>query len=238
MKKLVPYSILCLTAAFLFSTTLLAQEKTEVTIKVTKDGKVVKDTTYQFNDAAEAKHAIKMMEVLSEDREHVMEYNYTMAHKHGDQSKTMVYISEDGETTTIKEFHGDSLVWIEEGGDGDQVKVIRKKIKAGEHPHGEKVIRKKEVKVMVLGDEHGTWHVEGDELEHVDEDVYIFSGDDDVKVEVQKIIEEHGDGENIKIIVVKKKLHEDCVHDHDEDCDHEGEEVEIEIEKKVKKKSN
>lgn len=31
-----------------------------------KDGKVVQDTTYHFNDDAEAKHAVEMMKILEE----------------------------------------------------------------------------------------------------------------------------------------------------------------------------
>jgi hypothetical protein len=238
MKKFAPFFILCLSAAILFSTALMAQEKTEVTVKVTKDGKVVKDTTYQFEDAAEAKHALKMMEILSGEDEHMMEYNYTMAHSHGDHSKAMVFISEDGKTTEIKEFHGDSLVWIsEDGADGEHVKVIRKKMKDGEtfdilideDSDGHKGIKKKTVKVIVSGDEDGTWHVDGKELEHVDEDVYVISGDENLKVEMKEILKKY-DGEedsNVKVIVVKKG-HEDCEH---------AEELEVEVEKKVKKKS-
>ncbi len=91
MKNRVHLSILSLATSIIFSAGLLAQEQIEVSIHVKKDGKVIKDTTYQFDDASEA----------------------------------MVFISEDGEKTEIKEFHGDSLVWVTEGeADGDNVKVI------------------------------------------------------------------------------------------------------------------
>ena len=189
MKKLILHSILSLSAAFILSCGLVAQEKTEITIQVKKDGKVVQDTTYQFDDAAEAKHAIKMMEVLSGDGEHMMEYNYTMAHKHGDHSKTMVFISEDGENTTIKEMQGDTLVWITE------------------EEHDGECIKKKHVKVIVSGNEHGTWHVDEEGLVEVEEEVYVLSGDDaEIELELEKILEEHGgDEENVKVIVIKKK---------------------------------
>ena len=219
MKNRIPYFILGISAIFLFSMTLSAQEKTEVMVKVTKDGKVVKDTVYQFDDPSEAKHALKMMEILTGEGEHEIKYNYTMAHKHGDHSKAMVFISEDGKKTEIKEFSGDSLVWISEEGDGD-VKVIRKKIGDGEHGEhvvimkkgdgetfdilidedGEtKKIKKKEVKVVVESDGENVWHAK----EHSDENVFVISGDDDVKVELEEILEDH-DGENVKVIVVKK----------------------------------
>lgn len=221
MKKRIPLSIFSLAAAFIFSTSLFAQEKTEITIQVKKDGKVVKDTTYQFDDTTEAKHAVKMLEILSGDEEHMM---------HFDHSKTMVFISEDGKKTEIKEFHGDSLVWIsEEEIDGDHVKVIKKKMVTGDHPHGEHVIimksgdgetieimvsediemekgKTKQVKVIVSGDEDGSWHVDHKELKEVDEEVYVISGDD-AEEELKEILKDH-DGENVKVIVVKTKTKE------------------------------
>lgn len=140
MKKLILHSILSLSAAFILSCGLVAQEKTEITIQVKKDGKVVQDTTYQFDDDAEAKHAVKMMEILSGDQKH------------------------DGEC-----------------------------------------IKKKHVKVIVSGDEHGTWHVDEEGLVEVEKEVYVLSGDD-AEIELEKILEEHGgDEENVKVIIIKKK---------------------------------
>jgi len=246
MKKIIPLGILSIAASLFLSTGLLAQEQVEVSIKVTKDGKVVKDTTYQFDDASEAKHAMKMMEVMSGDEPHMehVTYNYTTAHAGSGHSKAMVFISEDGETTEIKEFHGDSLVWVtEEEVDGDHVKVMKYKINEGDHAHGKKVIvmksedgntfdilvdedyeggdivKKKEVRVMVSGDEDGSWTVvEGDE-KMLDKD------------------------ENVKVIVIKKSgdVHMDLHEDHDEDHDHDvdsdhDEEVEVKVVKKKKEK--
>ncbi len=231
MKKNIPFWILSIAASLILSTGLLAQEQIEMSIKVTKDGKVVKDTSYQFDDAAEAKNAMKMMELMSGDelhKEHVT-YNYTTAHSGHGEAKTMVFISKDGETTEISELHGDSLVWVtEEEHDGKKVIVM----KSGD------VVKKKEIKVMVSSDEEGNWTVvEGDEkMMDKDENVFIMKGDDDVKVKVMKIMEEEGDGENVKVIVITESgdLHEDHDVDHDHDSDH-GEEVEVEV-KVVKKK--
>ena len=273
MKKRIPISTLSLVAALLFSTSLMAQETTEVTVKVTKDGKVVKDTTYVYDDDTKAKHAVKMMEVMSGDEKNMMKYNYTVTSEGDKGVDKMIFISEDGEKTEIKEIHGDSMVWIsEEDADGKHVNVFKKKMIDGEDPHGEHVVvmkkgdgetfdifidkeeykegkkgEKKMVKVMVSGDEDGTWHVDGKELKHVDEDVYIIKGGDDVKVELKEILEDH-DGENVKVIVVKTDIDENHDihehidihehHDHDVDVDHdEDKEVEVEVEKKVKKKS-
>jgi len=227
MKKKVRISIISLAIASVFSMGLIAQEKTEITLQVKKDGKVVQDTTYQFEDDAKAKHAVKMMEVLSGDNEHTMKYNYHMSHGDPDHSKAMVFISKDGKKTEMKEFHGDTLVWFsDEEVDGDQMHIIKKKMVHGEHGEGENVVimkrgdgetidifiekdedgnimKKKQVKVMISGDEDGTWHVDSKELKDVDEDVYIISGDD-VEVELKEILEDL-DGETVKVIVVKTK---------------------------------
>ena len=57
--------IMSLLLVSVFVAGIRAQEKTEVSIQVKKDGKVVKDTTYLFDDAKEAKHVRKMVEVMS-----------------------------------------------------------------------------------------------------------------------------------------------------------------------------
>lgn len=264
MKKKIYVYTLGLAALFFVSTGLHAQdqqgmqkkqeqegmqEQIEVSVKVKKDGKVVKDTTYMFDDASEAKHAVKMMEVISGDDEHMehITIDYTSAHKGGGEAKTMVFVSEDGKTTEIKEIHKDSVVWVtEKEMDGDQVKVIKYQIDEGEKAHGEHVVimkgedgntfdilveegleegdvvKKKEVKVMVADDDDVKWHVEGDEMIYdKDKNVYIIKGDEDVKVKIEKIMEED-DAEKVKVIVIKE-VDEDGDHDedHDEDVDHD-----------------
>ena len=234
MKKRIPVYIMTLLASALVFNSMIAQETTEVSIKVTKDGRVVKDTTYQFDDADEAKNAIKMMEVMTGDKEHVMKYNYTTGSEDAKHANTIVFVSKEGGKTEIKELHGDSLVWVtEKEGDGENVKIIKRKMIGGEHPHGEHVIvmksgdgetfdilidedveagegvKKKTMNVFVEKDEKGTWHV--------DEDIYIIKEGDDVEIEIKKIIEEH-----------------DIDQDQDKDIEKE---VEVKVEKKVKKKS-
>ena len=245
MKTSTLTSTLFLVAGFLFTSALFAQSETTVTVKVKKDGKIVTDTTYQFEDDNKAKHAMKMMEIMSGDDEHM-----EMLHKHMEGDKhhnRMVFVSKDGEKIEIEELHGDSLVWVSEGDhDADYVKVKKRIVKKseccehahgehahgehahGEHAHGEHVIimkkegektfdividedcegehkvKEKRVKVTVAGEEHGEWHVSGDHLEEVEEDVYVIAGDD-VKEELNKILEEHEGDEDVKVIVVKKK---------------------------------
>ena len=75
MKRYLPFSLLAFTAAFLIATVLQAQDQTEVTIRVKKDGKVVKDTTYQFESETDAKNAVEMFEVLSGEEPHESGFN-------------------------------------------------------------------------------------------------------------------------------------------------------------------
>lgn len=215
MKNRISLIFASLSIAFVFGMSLMAQEKTEVTVQVKKEGKVVKDTTYQFEDEAEAKHAIQMME----------HFNHTMAHSGEGHSKAMVFISEDGKHTEIKHVDGDSLVWMSEE----------------DHPHGEHVVIVKSgdgetFDILIDEDEDGkkvvkkevTVIVSGDELHEAHEDVYVIKGEgDDVHVEIEEIMKEH-DGDKVKVIVIKKEGD----HDHDEDQD---EDQEVVVKKKEKK---
>ena len=174
MKKYIRFWALSISASLVVSAGLLAQEKVDVSIKVKKDGKVIQDTTYQFDDASEAKHAIMMMEVLSGD-------DKAMEHAHG--KKVIVMKSDDGNTFDI--------VVDEDGEESDMLET-------------------KEIKVIVSGDEEGNWTVVegGEKMMEKDENVYIFKGDDDVKVKVLQVVEEDSDlGEDVEVEVkvIKKE---------------------------------
>jgi len=220
MIKRIPLSIFSLAASVLFSAGVVAQDQTEVTIQVKKDGKVLQDTTYQFDDADQAKHAVMMMEALSgheEGMDHVT-YNYTTAHSGSGHSKAMVFISEDGEKTEIKEFHGDSLVWVsEEEGGGDMV-------------------MEKKIKVVVSGDEDGTWTVLQNDEEQInkEENIFIIKSDEEMDAEMKKIIEEQGDGENVKVIIITSDDDGNYKVDVDQDED-SGQDVNVEV-KVIQKK--
>ncbi len=174
MKKWNPISFFGITIAIVFSSGMFAQEKTEVTLLVKKDGKVVKDTTYQFENAAEAKHAVKMMEILCGDDKD------TDKHTH-----SMVFLSGDIDKKENSEFHGDSHVWIsEEEQDGEHVRVIKREKKDGET-----------IEIIIDKDKDGSWHVDSKELKDVDEDVRVIvvrkeihcdqNGDEEIDVEVK-----------------------------------------------------
>ncbi len=232
-------SALSLLTACLFSAGLWAQESTEVSILVKKDGKVVQDTTYTFDSAEEAEHALKMMEVMSDidvDMED-LHYNYTMAHTGGARSNAMVFISEDGDKTKITELQGDSLVWIHEGeGDGKHLVIVKEG--DGEtfdvlmDEDGDKVVKKR-IKVQVSEDEKGDWTVVPAEKGHWegDENLKVISEDDNVKVEIRKIMEESEDGENVRVIVIQKEKDMDSDEDVDHDADHD-EDVDVKVIKK------
>ncbi len=178
--------IMSLLLVSVFVAGIRAQEKTEVSIQVKKDGKVVKDTTYLFDDDQEAKHVMKMVEVMSgmdEDMED-MHYNYTMTHSGGEHGEAMVFISKDGDKTEIKEIHGDSLVWISEGEgthgehkDGDHVVIVKKG--DGETfdiwvDEDGSVEGKKRVKVIVSGDGKGSWTaISADEMDEDEQEVKV-----------------------------------------------------------------
>lgn len=136
MKKPLLLSTAFLMALFLSCTGLRAQEKqekkenTKVTVRIEKDGNVIQDTTFLFEDAEEAMHAVEMMEMLSGEEDGMMEHSYSYAMSDDDDSHTLVVVSRKGKNTEIREMTGDSLVWVsEDGGDDGQVKVISKKLK-------------------------------------------------------------------------------------------------------------
>lgn len=148
-------------AALLFSVGLMAQE-TSVTVKVEKDGKVVKDTTYIFEDDVQAEHALKMMDIICSDDEHMMKVHKSMAEHHGEHVKVMKYRVEDGEDVHVEhdgdhvkvmkykidgdEAHGKHVVVVKSG-DGETFDILIDE--EFEHEHGDKKIVTKEVTVIV-----------------------------------------------------------------------------------------
>lgn len=207
MKKRLYLSLLTVVMAVILPAGLMAQEKTEVTIQVKKDGKVIQDTTYKFNDADDANQVIKMLGVMLGDEEHGA-YNYTATMSEDIQPGKMVFVSRDGEKTVVKEISGDSLTWVSEGeSDDDHVKVLKYRVKGDDESQGEHVI--------VMKSEDGESF---DIL--LDEDV--DNGDADIEKKVTVVVSGDEDGE---WKVVKS----------DDDDDSEDVEVEVKVIKKIKK---
>ena len=198
MKKHLQLSVIILAlGVFLF-----AQEKTEVSVKVMKDGKVVKDTTYTFDDAKKAKHAIHMFDVMSSDE---MEMHFTDSddhdihmHKDGKHKKHeehIIYISEDGEK--VKKLEKENVKWISKGDEDGNVRVIVKEFSDGDCEDGKKKVIKKEITVISGEDgedgEDGEWTIK--EIE----------GGDNVEVIIIKSKKGDGDEEEIKVEVIMKE---------------------------------
>ena len=220
MNKKICTPALILAALLLLSSGLLAQDKTEVSILVKKNGEVIKDTTYQFDNASDAENALNMMEIISEDEpvSGEYEYNYSMSRSEGNQKRAMVFISEDGDHTKITEMEGDSLVWIEEGDDsdiqGEHVIVMKSKdggtynVIVEDEDEGQADTKEKKIRVMVTDDEGGTWTVrEG--------------GEDDE--------------DGTSVIVIKKQVEKDQDADLDKDVDVN---VKVIKKKKIEKEEN
>lgn len=202
MKRTIQISLSGVMALFFLASVTFAQEATEVTVQVKKDGKVVKDTTYRFEDDTDAKNAVKMFDMLS------------------------------GEKTEIKEMTGDSLVWISEGEGGEgPVKIMKYRVEKGddsgedhvvvvtsgeggsfdilldEELEGEPGAEKKRVKVIISEDEDGVTHISNEEIIEREEEVYVISGDETEK-ELKEIMEKmknEDEGEDVKVIVIRKK---------------------------------
>lgn len=204
MKKATGIFLSGFVALFLLAAATFAQETTEITVQVKKDGKVLKDTTYHFEDETDAKHVIKMVEMLSGDGLKELEYNYTTALSDDSDSKVMVVISKDGEKTEIREMTGDSLVWVSEGEEGDgPVKVMTYKVET----EGEPGMNGKRIKVVVTEDEDGVTHISEEEMVESEEEVYVISGDESEKElkEIMEKVKSEEEEENVKVIVIKKK---------------------------------
>ena len=216
MKSKIQFTITAVIMALFVANPLQAQEKTEVTVKITKEGKVVKDTTYQFDNEDQAEKMFNLMEILGKEGEHEFSYEYKMAYSGGDHKSAAVFITRDGEKTEIKEISADSLVWImKEDGDGEHVHVIRKGVALPDTLHGEHVIiskagdpEKKVIKVSVSEDGKGNWTIESEEMADMKKDIYIISGDEeDLEIALEKIGKVEGD--NVNVVVVKKKKEEE-----------------------------
>lgn len=145
MKKLYSYLLPVTIFAFIFSAGMSAQETT-VSVKVEKDGKLVKDTTYSFKDADQAEHALMMMDMMGSDDE-----------MSGD---SLVWISEgehqhDGDVKVIKykidsdDTEGTRVVVVKSG-DGETFDIL---IDEDVNDEDGNIVKTKEVKVIVSTDE-------------------------------------------------------------------------------------
>lgn len=150
-----------ITAALLLSSLALSAQETTVTIQVKEDGKIVKDTSYTYDDASQAKHALKILEVMSDFGHGEMDYEYTMSEHDGDHVKVIKHHSEG--------HPGVKHVVVVTSEDGEKYDIHL------EGHHDGDCVKKKEIKVIVSGDDDGEWEVIEEEIEKSeDEEVIVI----------------------------------------------------------------
>jgi len=125
MKNIGLKMLLLFPAIALMAVSLSAQE-TKVTVKVEKDGKTVKDTTYTFESAEDAHHAMQMMEIHTGDHEDMMKIHQEIMKEGGKETSSYVFVTSGGEEQKIKVVQGDSVVWITEDGPVEKHVVVKK----------------------------------------------------------------------------------------------------------------
>lgn len=184
MKPNLPLKKILFTFIAVFSIGLLnaQEEKSNIHIKIEKDGKVIKDTVYAVSKDTDPEIVSKIIDMsLSEKGQH---------------RKVMAFKSEDGK---LHEIHGDHDMMLKEMDlDDDGAKVF---VTTEEGENGEtKVIVKK-----IYNDKDGE-----KELENREENVYIIKSNDGDDEEVYEIktkgekpqwIEKDGD----KILIIDTK---------------------------------
>ena len=235
MKKHLQLSALFLAMGLL----LFAQETTEVSVKVSKDGKIVKDTTYTFEDASEAKHALKMMDAMAsgkldihidEDGGHEMHLS-----KEGgsDHHKKIVVISEDGKK--LEDVDEEHMKWItssvSEDGVSERVIIMKMDGEGTSHGHTYVTSGDKNVQWTSKEGEEGKVKVivkeidDGDKGE-IKKEIMIVSNEEED--EGEWTVKEIDKGNNVQVIVIKKVGESD-----------DEQEIEIELKEiKEKKKSS
>lgn len=177
-------NLLSLFTALLLGTSLIAQDKAEIIVKISKDGTVVKDTTYSFDDLKMAKNAIQLIEVMTSDETHFAHadnIHLKMMEEGNYHHKKLIFINEDGEVTEIdgdgdkdwvtKDEDCAEKIFINE--DDGKVKVIVKTIQS---EHGDDNVKMKKEVFLVKEDldgKKGTWTVE----EREDGEVIVINED-------------------------------------------------------------
>jgi uncharacterized protein YndB with AHSA1/START domain len=190
MKRSILSKIAIFFAVVCFSFSATAQkEKSEVHVKITRDGKVIKDTTYQVEDEKAAEVAAKMIDLtLGEKTQKHGKHVYTFR---TDEGQHYEWISED--SGIHKTEH--SYVFAEKGENGeitiimdeDGKKVVKKEviIKKLDESDGE---GKNEI-IIITSDKPDKIDLEGENIEWIDK------GDHKIL-----IINEDGNEKTIKVI--------------------------------------
>jgi hypothetical protein len=108
----------------------------------------------------------------------------------------MKYKVEKGDDT------GEDHVVVVTSGEGGTFDIL-----IDEELEGEPGMMEKKIKVIVTEDEDGVTHVSKEEIVDAEEEVYVISGDESEKElkETMEKVKSSEEGENVKVIVIKKK---------------------------------
>jgi hypothetical protein len=198
MKKFLLVSLLSITACLVFSIQSSAQETKgdKITVQITRDGKVVTDTSFQLKEGQDPEvvkkvisHVVdgdikvisgkeghqKMVWVTSHAEE--IEMDSIMKH----EEKVMVFEGEPGEhhhkVVVRKKSPGEETVWVssgdaleisEEEGEGSKIIIITKKGDRDPEVKRIKVIVEGDDDVEIMEDEDLDW-IEGEDFEWIEE---------------------------------------------------------------------
>ena len=200
-----------------FSLNAQEEKKSEIHVKIEKDGKVVKDTTYLVDKDTDTKLASKVLDMTFGENMGQGEGNGTFSFE---DSGFYEFHSKVGKMTPkqevmIKEIHEgeDEQVFVttEEGEDGERI-VIVKKIKIDND--GEHIRTNKEEKVSILniqeGEEGELKHIrhDGEKPVWIEEDgakIMIIDSKDGKQKEIKVITEEDVDLNSDSEQIIKTK---------------------------------
>lgn len=183
-------------AALILTAGVYAQEeKSEVQVKIIKDGQVIKDTTYMVEDEASTKMAVRMLDMtLGEKSPAKAKKVYAFTTENG---KTQEWTSEEGEVHVIENekyiFHGDGdkdhiTIVVDEAGN----KTIQKEVIVIEGEDDKEV---KEVKEIILIEKEKSRKGEAPEVEWIEKgDRKVLIIDDGGKEKTIKVM--RGEGES------------------------------------------
>ncbi|MGC9341587.1 MAG: hypothetical protein ACP5E3_02715 [Bacteroidales bacterium] len=195
-KNLLPQIVFLFAAAIISVNTTAQEEKSEVQVKIIKDGKTIKDTTYLVEDKDATAAAVKMLDfTLGEKPTKHGKHVYTFKTEDG---KSYEWKSEDsgdhkleGHTYVFAEKGEDSEITIHMNEDGEKVvkkEVIVKKL------DGESAEEIEEI-IIVTEDKPGKIDLEGENIEWIEKDDHkILIIDDGENAKRVKVIS--GDNKN------------------------------------------
>ncbi len=191
------------------------EKKSEIHVKIEKDGKVVKDTTYLVDEDTDTKVASKILDMTFGENMHHREGLRTFSSEDG---AFYEFHSKDGKMTAkhkvmMKEMHegedGHVFITTEEGEDGEKI-VIVKKINIDEDGEHTWTNKEKNVYIIKEGEYGELKHIrhDGEKPVWIEEDgakVMIIDSKDGKQKKIEIIIEEDMDLDSDSEQIIKTK---------------------------------